>query len=448
MKTLAMWKDKNKIGFSLGVNLLVLLGMLLWMRPGFGNEGQLLWTNMSSNLEGAVVYQNYLLRALYSGLQRTWRNVPWYALIQYVLLLSAFTAVIYVVLQLLDNRLGSIVSFLFLTLFGYECYIQMNHAKTAAILVGTGMLLLIYAAAKERFSKGTVLLGWIYGCIGAMCRVEQFVICGVLILGLCVYLLWEKRCSAPRLLGTMGILAVLVLGLFVADGKLYEKNVQWQQEREFYTVRDRLMDYGVLEYETNKELYKQLGIKKKTYNQLQKGKEEIFNEQSLETLQALSAAKPMERLSKALLLLYMRKFLVCCFRSGTFLCFLLLVFFWLFWGKKSKSAVLAALYEALMLGGMYFCLFYRMRDISHEYDMGLWFFLSLILIWFLNEREEKLQGSMWIVLCLSVLIASQKEWFTDWRIYVQKGQEKYYGAFDVTQERMENPPVIEKTEDD
>lgn len=432
-----MWKNKNRVGFSLVLNVLVLFGMLLWMRPGFGAGGTLLWENMTSNLKGAVVYQNYLLRVLYEFLYGAGKTIPWYTLTQYLLLLIAFTAVISIVLELLNDRLGWIVTFLFLTLFGYECYIQMSYTKTASVLIGTGMLLLIYGATKEKYSKRILVTGWFFGCAGAMYRIEQVAVGMVLMIGLCLYLIWEKKVSVSRLVLGFGVFAILAAGLFAADGKLYEKNAAWQQEREFYTVRDHLMDYGVPEYTQNKELYKQLGIKKKVYNQYTKGKAEFYNEQPLETLKALKEAKPMERLSKALLLLYMRKFLVCCSRSRTFLCFLLMIVFWLCWGRKKKSSVVTALYEAGMLGGMYFCLFYRMRDISYEYDMGLWFFLSLILLWFLKELEEKLDKSVWIAICLSVLIVNQKDWFTDWRIYEQKGQENYYGALDVTRENME-----------
>lgn len=449
MKTMAIWRDKKFIGFSLILNVLVLFGMLLWMRPGFGAGGTLLWENMVSNLESEVIYQNYFLRVLYECLYNIGRNIPWYTLVQYLLLLSAFTAAVSIVLEILNNRLGVIVTFLFLTLFGYECYIQMSYSKTASVLIGTGMLLLIYGASREKQSKGRLIAGWFFGCVGAMYRMEQVVVCMVLMLGLCLYLIWEKKVSVFRLVLGLGVLVVLAAGFCIADGKMYEKNTQWQQEREFYSVRDHLLDYGVPEYEEQKELYKQLGIKKKTYkNQYLKRKVEFYNEQSLETLKALKEAKTMERLSKALLLLYMRKFLVCCFRSRTFLCFLFLVVFWLCWGRKKKAAVLTALYEVGMLGGMYFCLFYRMRDISYEYDMGLWFFLSIILLWFLREKEETLEKGVWIAICLSVLIVNQSEWFTDWRIYVQKGQEKYYGTLDVTRENMENPPVIAEVEEE
>lgn len=441
MKTLTMWKNKNTLGFSLCVNVLVLLGMVLWMRPGFGAETSYLWQNIASDWENAVVHQNYLLRELYNVLQNICENVPWYTLIQYILLLGAFTLVIYVILEQLDNHMGLIVSFLILMLFGYECYIRMNHTKTAAVLVGAGMMMVLYGITKEQVCRASVAVGLIFGCAGSMYRVEIFVAGALLMLGLCLYLLWEKRVSFFRLFYSMGLLCVLVLALFVTDKKLYEKNSEWQQDREFYSTRNHLMDYGVPEYEQNKELYQELGIEKKTYKKYEKGSKEFYNEQPLETMKTLKEAKPMERLSKALLLLFLKKFFVCCTRSRTFVCFLLLIIFWLFWGKKKRSAVLTAFYEAAMLGGMYFCLFYRLRNDSSEHDMALWFFLSLILVWFLKENKENLQKSVWIVICLSVLLIAQRDWMKDWRINVKKGQEKYYYAFDVTKEKMEHPPT-------
>ena len=89
---------------------------------------------------------------------------------------------------------------------------------------------------------------------------------------------------------------------------------------------------------------------------------------------------------------------------------------WLFFGRHSVPAVLSVIYEVLLFFGAYFVLYYLGRYLVNRVDVGLWFAVSLVLLWLLMEGEAKLSAQMCGILCLSVLVLDQKTWNSDWRI--------------------------------
>lgn len=457
MKSLILWIDrnKNKKWFSLGLQLLILCLLLLCMEPGF--ENSLRRENMLSNLTEAASFQNYFLRAFYNAVYEICPALPWYALLQYVLLFTAFYAVTCIILRQLEGMQGIFITALMMIYFGYECYIRMQDTKTAAVLSATAVFLLIYGAEKKKGSWRPLILGVILGLFGSMYRISQFLISFLLLAWFgAVWLRKETgRCRREEgnekgtersshclavYLGALAVLALLAGGLYQADKILYAENESWRADRELYTVREHLRDYGFPDYEENKELYEELNIdeeKLKEYQKKEKNqKKDPLEELSVDTMKALAAAKPRERLSKALILLFMKKFPVLWFQSRTFLCFLLLAVFWIFWGRHSRGTFLMLLAEAVLTGGMYFCMFYRERNDCSQMDMGFWFALCLVMVCCLSGTVWRISGEMKLLLCLSVLIMNQGYWNSQWRIPPKTGkekasQEKYYGPFDV-----------------
>lgn len=457
MKPLILWIDrnKNKIWFSLGLQLLILGVLVLCMEPGF--ENSLLRENMLSDMTETASFQNYFLRAFYNAVYEIFPALPWYALLQYVLLFTAFFAVTCIILRQLEGMQGIFITVLMMIYFGYECYIRMQDTKTAAILSAAAVFLLIYGAEKKKASWRSLILGVLLGLFGSMYRISQFLICFLLLAWFgAVWLRQEtgrhrkeedaensaegrSRCLWIYL-GALAVLAVLAGGLYQADKILYAGNESWRADRELYTVREHLRDYGFPDYEENKELYEELNIDEKDLKEYQKKeknqKKDPLEELSADTMKALAAARPRERLSKALILLFMKKFPVLWFQSRTFLCFLLLAVFWIFWGRHSRGTFLMLLAEAVLTGGMYFCMFYRERNECSQLDMGFWFALCLVMVCCLSGTVWRISGEMKLLLCLSVLIMNQGYWSFQWRIPLKTGkektnQEKYYGPFDV-----------------
>mgnify|MGYP001116804276 CR=1 FL=1 len=154
--------------FALGVNLMAMLAMTLVMRPSFETNDDIVFAEFGSGLRGVktprLVFQNYILGLVYRLLYQVTGRLPWYTIVQYAVLVAAFSAVTYVFMNRLKGYWGLYLSFILLWVFGYESYIHIQFTKTAGIAAAAAVLLLFHVITSEkilclgdggRFSSGT-----------------------------------------------------------------------------------------------------------------------------------------------------------------------------------------------------------------------------------------------------------------------------------------------------
>ena len=169
------------------MNVLILALMLLVMSPSFESNDDTTMCQMVNGSLGVydahIMFQNYLLGLLYKTLYMAACTIPWYAIIQYVVLLTAFSTVTYVILQKMDHYCGLCVTVILLIFFAYECYFKLQFTKTAGIAGGASVLLLLYAVSREKVSWKMILFGELFGAVGSMFRYRQFLACGALMAG-------------------------------------------------------------------------------------------------------------------------------------------------------------------------------------------------------------------------------------------------------------------------
>ena len=119
--------------FALGVNLMAMLAMTLVMRPSFETNDDIVFAEFGSGLRGVktprLVFQNYILGLVYHFLYQVTGRLPWYTIVQYAVLVAAFSAVTYVFMNRLKGYWGLYLSFILLWVFGYESYILFSLQK-------------------------------------------------------------------------------------------------------------------------------------------------------------------------------------------------------------------------------------------------------------------------------------------------------------------------------
>ena len=98
----------RKISVALISNLLILGAMAAFMRPSFETNDDIVFAELGSGLRGVkdahLVFQNYGLGMIYRLLYGVTGRLPWYTIVQYMILFAAFTVVTYVLI----SRLGEI----------------------------------------------------------------------------------------------------------------------------------------------------------------------------------------------------------------------------------------------------------------------------------------------------------------------------------------------------
>ena len=166
MKNVRNWLDgkAGKVWFSCLLNLAVLAGMLLLLRPAFETNDDI---SISMIVNGAwglhdphVICQNYLLGLVYCLFYQLGHGlIPWYAILQFAAIFSALTTVTWIWFQKLSRAQAWLVNGILLIYFGYECYIRMQYTKTAGLMLTAGILLLFYEIEKEKTKRSGMIWG-------------------------------------------------------------------------------------------------------------------------------------------------------------------------------------------------------------------------------------------------------------------------------------------------
>ena len=424
MKKVTKWLDRKAgaVWFSCFLNLAVMAGMLILLRPAFETNDDI---SISMIVNGAwgvhdphVICQNYLLGLLYRQFYRIGHGqIPWYAILQFAAIFAALTTVTWV----------WVVNGILLIYFGYECYIRMQYTKTAGILMAAGAILLFYELEKEKTSFKGVIWGVLLAVTGSLYRFEEAAICCVLLAGIGFYFLMTRK-KRIKLMAVFGITGLLMIGAEVFDHQIYASDPKWDVYMKYNDLRSSLTDYSVAPYKENEEAYKALGIDKTAYRIFRNGLNfydpDVF---SLDTVEKIEQMRPRNRISKLLVKNFFKEFPISYLNIPTFYGFLLLAFLWLFWKKKGWKVWLIAGYEIFAMGAIDFYLYYAGRYLENRVETGLWFAITLVVIWFYDRKKTGISETGALIGLGCLLLASQSTWKEDWRVLtVQKEVDRDY----------------------
>ena len=419
-----MKEKRTQREWILGINAVFLILLVVIMYPVFETNDDLTIMEMVSgawNIQDAhVVYQNYLLGKLYVLLYSLTKCVPWYGLIQYVFLWLAFSAIVYVIMKRLPKEFSLTLSVLVLCFFGYECYIEMQYTKTAGVLTIAGILLIFQECTAEIRSKKLLISGIVLSCIGSMYRFEQFVACVALMSGLGIFQILKGRKKdifkqVGRPLFWVIVMLGISFGLKGLDTYIYQSDPQWKQYTEYNELRTELLDYDFPDYEENEEEYTELGITEDAYklwSHWNFGDPDLFN---IETMKKLVSLTSRKALNGELIDNFLDKFPQKYFQTPVFYCVLLILLLGILERKNSLEKYGTWIYEIFLFMGLYFYLYWQGRYDRNHVDVSLWLAVLLVMIWTLDGTRQWFEKQTGIVLCATVLIFSQYQWYGSWR---------------------------------
>ena len=417
----------RKISAALAANLLVLFTMVLSMRPSFETNDDIVFAELGSGLRGVkdahLVFQNYGLGVIYRFLYAVTGRLPWYTIFQYVILLVAFTAVTYVLMNRLEGISGLCLSLILVCGSGYEGYIHLQFTKTAGIAAAASVFLLLYVLEKERWSWAEAVLGICLGIMAYMYREDQFwASCG-LMAGAGLLFLFDFRKYKGRKLRRLG-LCVLTFGVLLAcvfgvdrwDASKYQ-SAEWKGYQEFNQLRSRLLDYGFPDYDSNQETYEELGISRDAYELYRSWNFNDIEKFNTDVMKKLVDLKQQRPLTGKTVTAFLKRFPSDLLKIPMFYVFAVFLLLWLIWGRKDIFSVLSVLAEWLMLLVVYFYLYYQGRYMVNRVDVGLWFSACLVMLWIISAgRLRHMDAKMSVVLCIVCVAAGQFLMYRNWRI--------------------------------
>lgn len=422
----AVRKRRESLGFALCVNLLAMAVMVLLMRPSFETNDDIVFAEFGSGLRGVkdahLVFQNYILGLIYRFLYQATGRLPWYTIVQYAVLLAAFSAVTYVLMNRLEGYSGLYLSVIFLCCFGYEAYIHIQFTKTAGIAAAAAVFLLLHLVSRERFALWEFLWGIGLGFMGFLYREDQFWASSALMAGAGVYfLLTLKKKYSGKMLRKVGICAgsfiILLISAAAAgavDSYMYNDS-QWKEYQEFNGLRSKLLDYGFPDYDSSAETYQELGISREAYELYKTWNFNDPEKFTSETMEKLVREKTGRTFHISQVVSFLKRFPSDLSKLSMAWFGLAFLAVWLIFAGKSFSAVISLAFEGILLCAVYFYLYYQGRYMVNRVDVGLWCSVCLVILWIISDRRLRAEKTG-IFLCAAVLAASQFMWKDDWRI--------------------------------
>ncbi len=444
-------KNRRKsILFAVCVNLLVMAAMVMLMRPSFETNDDIVFAEFGSGLRGVkdahLVFQNYILGLIYRFLYQVTGRLPWYTIFQYVVLAAAFSAVTYVLMNRLEGYSGLYLSVIFLCCFGYEAYIHIQFTKTAGIASGAAVFLLLHTISRHRFSVPEFLWGIGLGVFGFLYREDQFWASCALMAGAGLYfLLGLRKKYSGKALRKLGVFAGSFLFLLISvaaagavDSHMY-RDSEWQEYLEFNDLRSKLLDYGFPDYDSSADVYQELGITREAYELYKTWNFNDPQQFTAEMMEKLVLEKEGRIFQADQIIRFLKRFPSDLTKIPMAWFALVFLVIWLLLGEKNLRAAFSLLSQGLMLGVLYFYLYFQGRYMVNRVDVGLWSSVCLVLLWLVSDREtagetvgaekerntgrisskaEKAwKGKIGVLVCAAVLLFSQLWWRDDWRIF-------------------------------
>ena len=409
----------RKISVALISNLLILGAMVAFMRPSFETNDDIVFAELGSGLRGVkdahLVFQNYGLGMIYRLLYGVTGRLPWYTIVQYMILFAAFTVVTYVLISRLGEISGLCLFVILACGFGYEGYIHLQFTKTAGIAAAAAVFLLLYLLEQEKYS-------W-WGIAGGILLADQFwASCGLMAGAGLLFLfdLRKYRNKKLRRLGicvlTFGVLLLSVFGVDRWDSSKY-RSAEWEEYQEFNQLRSELLDYGFPDYDSNQEIYEELGISREAYELYKSWNFNDTEKFDTEVMKKLVDLKQKRPLTIRTVTAFLRRFPSDLLRMPMFYFFAVFAVLWLLCGKKDVCSVISVLAECLLLVVVYFYLYYQGRYMVNRVDVGLWFSACLVMLWIFSSGEVRhMNTKVSVLLCMICVVLGQFMMYKDWRL--------------------------------
>lgn len=417
----------RKISVVLISNFLILGAMAAFMRPSFETNDDIVFAELGSGLRGVkdahLVFQNYGLGMIYRLLYGVTGRLPWYTIVQYMILFVAFTVVTYVLISRLGEISGLCLFVILVCGFGYEGYIHLQFTKTAGIAAAAAVFLLLYLLEQEKYSWWGIAGGILLAVIAYMYREDQFwASCGLMAGAGLLFLfdLRKYRNKKLRRLGicvlTFGVLLLSVFGVDRWDSSKY-RSAEWKEYQEFNQLRSELLDYGFPDYDSNQEIYEELGISREAYELYKSWNFNDTEKFDTEVMKKLVDLKQKRPLTIRTVTAFLRRFPSDLLRMPMFYFFAVFAVLWLLCGKKDVFSIISVLAECLLLVAVYFYLYYQGRYMVNRVDVGLWFSACLVMLWIFSSGEVRYMNTkVSVLLCMICVVLGQFMMYKDWRL--------------------------------
>ena len=268
-----------------------------------------------ANLVYSIKYEevdDFFIYNLYSGLDGTYNNlgiyiyplicfviglcfrifpmINWHTIFLLSMQFICFTMIGFILLKKNENKFSYILYSIFVSVF-YSILLQLiQYTSVAALLIATSFLMLMAGIEQEEKSKKYKIVCIALYTIGIMTRMQSLLI---VIPFFTIYLGYNyisNRNNIKKLKDILKqylILVGITILVYGSNCLIYYTNDLYREYMEYNDVRVMLQDLSVTSYESNKEIFDEIGWSKDdyflfyTYNY---GDENIYSKENLQKI--------------------------------------------------------------------------------------------------------------------------------------------------------------------
>ena len=382
------------------LNLLVMLAIIFFVHPQYEtNDDSAIIAIVSGaygNCDPHMVFSNYVLGLLLSGLYSLVPAVPWYAVLYYLLMYVSFTSLSCLLWQRARHKIISSVLLVCLCVLSFECYWTPSFTKTSAIVGVTGIILIADSLKYKKFNLPKVILGIILAVFSYLIRGTEFLSVAAITSGIFIYVIFDfvEGHSAAEIKTQIirGVACALALfsmigAVMVINSSAYSSD-EWKNYEKFNKLRSELMDFGWPSYAQNKELYDSLGIDEQALSLYKNWDFYDTEKLTVDSMQKLVDAKPKNTFTVAN---FLRKSFDCITALSKYkiLYFIFIELFVLVMAlsKIDKKKLFTMGYLLLSCTGLFIYLIVMGRYRLNRVNFGLLLSMAAVLLYIICESD-------------------------------------------------------------
>ncbi len=220
----------------------------------------------STDYDPHLVYINVILGYFMKGLLLLFPAVPWYPVLQCLVIAASFFVLSYLIFARFNISKGLFPVLLLVFFFGAEYCLKLQFSKTAGIATVAGVLLLFDSVKQDQDKPyWKWIVGGLLALVGSLYRFNSFGLVLIPMLGIGILMLEKpfrnrdlKRMFCICLPFIIVFSACLVCRFY--NTWEYKRTETWVFYKQFNSLRAQLLDYGFPDYYENIDLYEELEI--------------------------------------------------------------------------------------------------------------------------------------------------------------------------------------------
>ena len=393
---------KNTLTKVIFINLIVFILSNIVFGIKYEEVDDFIIYNLYSGLDGTYnihgVYIHSVLCFIISLLYRILPMINWHTIFLLCMQFICFTIIGNILLKKNENKFSYILYILFVSVF-YTILLQLiQYTSIAALLILTSFFAMMDGIEKEEKKKRYIILTMVLFTIGIMLRMQSLLIVAPFYaIYLCYnYILKIKnKVEKQKILKICKqylILLIITILVYGSNYLIYNTNDLYKEYTQYNEIRTMLHDLSFILYDTNKEIFEEIGWSRNDYALFYRfnfGDENVYSKENLQKIiNYKNDKKEYLRLNlniKKIInifkgqTIYINSFIVVIFMLATIIAI---------YTNKSKRGYIISIFLATIFINVLFIILNRsiQRVVIPEYIIG-----TMMMLYLTHYKEEKKQ---------------------------------------------------------